>query len=92
MVARHVCGELGADGRGSTGRGTVHMRDKANGLESRRTERAACARRVVRTLGRCDGAGCACGVEKYQRTGAARVYARHFRRRGASTVEIGLAN
>ena len=60
MVAQHVCGELGADGRGSTGLGTVHMRDKANGLESRRLGWPVRSRRVVRTRGCCNGAGCTC--------------------------------
>lgn len=73
-------GELGAGGRGMrhTGvlrvgragaggwarRGWVRVLGRVNGLESRRTGRAAHARQVIWTRGRCDGIGCACGAGK----------------------------
>ena len=43
--------------------GGVGVRDKAGGFESRWTGRAAGARRVVWTLGRCDRAGVHVGRE-----------------------------
>jgi hypothetical protein len=41
----------------------------ANGLEWRRIGRAASARRVLQTRGRCDGAGCSCRAGKIRGRG-----------------------